>query len=88
MSKHQLVKFHKQKPNIINFKPMVVQPLPKDYSNHLLFGGGIASLGVAFFGWKIKEQDARLDELKVICDKKVRFKESEDAKIIRLAAIE
>jgi hypothetical protein len=88
MSKNQLVKLHKQKPNIINFKPMVVQPLSKDYSNHLFFGGSIASLGVAFFGWEIKEQDARLDELKIICDKEVRFKESDDAKIVRLAEIE
>jgi hypothetical protein len=50
MGKNQLAKLHKQKPHIINLKPMVMQQLPKDYSNHLLFGGSLASLGVAFFG--------------------------------------
>ena len=87
MGKNQLTKLSKQKPNLINFKPMVVQPLPKDYSNHLLFNGSVASLGVALVGWKIKEHDARLAELKIITDRDVRFKESEDGKIVRLAEI-
>lgn len=87
MSKGQLVKLHKNKPNFINFKSMAVQPLAKDYSNHLLFGGSITSLGAAFFGWKIKEQDARLEGLKIISDKEIRLTESEDLKIVRLAEI-
>jgi hypothetical protein len=88
MSKNQLSKLHKQKPNFINFKPMVVQPLSKDYSNHLLFSGSVASLGVALVNWKIREHDSRLEELKVILDKGVCFKESEDDKIVRLAETE
>jgi hypothetical protein len=88
MGKHQLAKLHKQKPHVINLKPMVVQQqIPRDYSNHLLIGGSLCSLGVAFFGWKIKESDARIDLLRIGTDKDVRFKESEDSKIIRLAEI-
>jgi hypothetical protein len=88
MGKHQLAKLRKQKPHTINLKPMIVRQLPKDYSNHLLIGGSLASLGVVFFGWKIKEADARISELKIASDRDVRFKVSEDAKIIRLAEIE
>jgi len=87
MSKGQLLKLYKSKPNFINYKPMAVQPLPKDYSNHLLFGGSISGLGVAFFGWKIKERQAEIDELRIISDKEARIIESEDSKIVRLAEI-
>tara|TARA_B110000971_G_C19643030_1_gene334309 strand:- start:106 stop:285 length:180 start_codon:yes stop_codon:yes gene_type:complete len=56
MGKHQLAKLHKQKPHIIHLKPMAVQPLPKDYSNHLLIGGSLASFGVAFLVGKLENQ--------------------------------
>jgi hypothetical protein len=56
MGKNQLAKLHKQKPHIINLKPMVVQQLPKDYSNYLLLGGVLLRLSLLFLVGKLRKR--------------------------------